>query len=82
MAQIISTSVYDFNSTGNNMVSVDVMGLPVQGAFVSQVGGPAPYIPFQGKYVYSKITYPALGAAGKEYLTAETVSDILAKMNA
>lgn len=83
MAQIISTSVYDFGSVGNQMVSINVMGLPVQGAFVSKVGGTAPYVPYDGKnYVYSKISYPSLGAADKEFLTAETVAQILTKMNA
>lgn len=78
MANTISVTIYDFGSAGNKLFKTYLMGLPSAGAFVSGMGT----APFEGKYVYSKITYPALGISGKEYLTAETVQSIINKMNA
>ena len=78
MANVIHVDVYNFDSTGNSYVSKKAQGLPTQGLFVSGVG-PAPT---SGVYVYSKLTYPALGLGGKEYLTAESVSSIITKANA
>lgn len=83
MANVISVTVYDFNTTGNKKFTTEVLGLPSLGAFVlpatspdrNSVGG-------MQTYIYSKIVYPALGAAGKEYLTAESVESLITKANA
>lgn len=83
MANVISVTVYDFNSVGNKKYGTNLMGLPVQGAFVSPV--PNGGSPDMSVYVYSKISYPALGPAtpaANGYYTAETVAAIIAKMNA
>lgn len=76
MAQIISVDVYDFSTTGNNFATKRLMGLPVPGAFVSVAQSPDPRV-----YCYSAISYPALGIANQPFLTAETVAEILTKMN-
>lgn len=84
MANVISVTVYDFNAVGNKKYGTNLMGLPTQGAFVSPVqangGSPDPSV-----YVYSKISYPGLGPAtphANGYYTAETVAQIITKMNA
>lgn len=76
MAQIISVDVYDFATTGNQYANKRLMGLPVQGAIVEVARSPDPRV-----YVYSQIRYPDWGIAQGPFLTAETVAEILTKMN-
>lgn len=77
MALIISVDVYDFRNTNNELYKKTLMGLPVEGAFVEAATSPDPRI-----FCYSSINYPALGLGAPAYLTAETVAQILTKMNA
>jgi hypothetical protein len=78
MAVIISTSVYNFDGTGNEKISIQERGLPVAGAFVEPASSPDPRV-----YIYSRIRYPGLALADSSPLyTAETVAEIIAKMQA
>lgn len=83
MAQIISVDVYNFDSIGNRKVNTQLMGLPVAGAFVTPI--PAANQLDPSVFVYSKISYPGYGPAtpyANGFVTAETVAQILTKMNA
>ena len=75
MALMISVNVYDFSTTGNQYAKKQLVGLPTAGLFVETATSPDPRV-----YVYSRLRYPALGIADPAYLTAETVTQIIAKV--
>ena len=83
MANVILTTVYNFDTTGNKLYERKLMGLPSQGAFVSAV--PDAARPDASVYVYSIIKYPNSAPGSREmngFYTAESVSAIVTKMNA
>lgn len=83
MANVISVTVYDFNSTGNVKYGTRLMGLPVEGAFIYPVANQAR--PDSSVFVYSLIKYVNAAPASEPqngYYTAESVQSIIDKFNA
>lgn len=83
MANVISVTVYDFNTTQNVKYATRLMGLPVQGMFIRPIADRER--PDPATYVYSKINFPDAAPASEAqngYYTAETVQSLITKCNA
>lgn len=75
----IAVTVYNFDATGNKFRSKELRNIPLPAEVVPAVS-PDPSV-----FVYSKLLYSEGGRLGgmlKEAYTAETVSQILTRMNA
>lgn len=74
----LSTTVYNFDATGNKFKSKQLQAIPLPAEFVPATS-PDPAV-----FVYSKIIYREAGGSGmlKEAYTAETVAQLITKANA